>query len=162
MLTYFITNIPLFLKGYHNRVYFYSSGTIFASVSTKLVYWMENHDNPGDEGEQSGDVEGKVSNDEDDGEEDDEDADDDDGEEDDEDADDDDDREDSDNNEEDDDNENGGGGDGRSKSPKQSSDLILRKLIDHGDCYKLIANAIMKFIKKKPSPFPGLYGMTFM
>ena len=86
-----------------------------------------------------------------------------DGEEDDEDADDDDDREDSDNNEEDDGNENGGGGgDGRSKSPKQSSDLILRKLIDHGDCYKLIANAIMKFIKKKPSPFPGLYGMTFM
>ena len=46
VLKYFIVNNSRFLKGYHNRVYFYSSGTILARVAMKLKRYMESLDNP--------------------------------------------------------------------------------------------------------------------
>ena len=46
VLKYFIVNNSRFLKGYHNRVYFYSSGTILARVGIKLKRYMESLDDP--------------------------------------------------------------------------------------------------------------------
>jgi len=41
VLKYFMVNNARFLKGYHNRTYFYSSGTILDRVSHKLKNYMD-------------------------------------------------------------------------------------------------------------------------
>ena len=46
VLKYFMVNNSRFLKGYHNRVYFYSSGTILARVAGKLKRYMQSLDDP--------------------------------------------------------------------------------------------------------------------
>lgn len=40
VLKYFMVNSSTFLKGFHNRTYFYSSGTILTRVGTRLKRYM--------------------------------------------------------------------------------------------------------------------------
>ena len=65
VLKYFMVNCSRLLKGYHNRTYFYSSGTILARVGSRLKRYMhrlllldadesgtEEEDGAGDDGEE--------------------------------------------------------------------------------------------------------------
>ena len=67
VLKYFMVNCSRLLKGFHNRTYFYSSGTILARVGSRLKRYMhslllldtdesgtEEEDGAGDEGEEKG------------------------------------------------------------------------------------------------------------
>ena len=49
VLKYFMVNQPRFLKGYHNRVYFYSSGTIISQLVQKFKFkqYMQHVDGDG-------------------------------------------------------------------------------------------------------------------
>ena len=49
VLKYFIVNETKFLKCYHNRVYFYSSGTVHAASCRRLEQWMVDVDDGAEE-----------------------------------------------------------------------------------------------------------------
>ena len=44
VLKYMLMNRRAFVKAFHNRVYFFSSGTKFMQVSTTLSKWIEKHE----------------------------------------------------------------------------------------------------------------------
>ena len=52
-----MVNTAKFLKGYHNRVYFYSSGTILARVSHRLKRYMLKLNSAVDNGEEENEEE---------------------------------------------------------------------------------------------------------
>ena len=62
VLVYFSVNEDHFLKGYHNRIYAFSSGSIFLSVSEKLEQWMHQvqyYDSDGEDDDSRPFVEGE-------------------------------------------------------------------------------------------------------